>query len=145
MDINLEIADAYIAHAKAKATELGVPVIVAVLDPAANLKSFARMDGAVLGSIDIAIKKAKTAALFGCNSEDVWEYCKPGAPGHFLELTNGGLAPFAGGISIKDRNGDLCGAIGVSGGSVEQDQQIAQAAVEALDVNQIPCANAAAN
>lgn len=145
MDLNLELANAYIARAKEKADEIGVPVIIAVLDSAANLKAFSRMDGAVLGSIDIAIKKAKTAALFGCNSEDVWEYCKPGAPGHFLELTNGGLAPFAGGISIKNHQGGLCGAIGVSGGSVEQDQQIAQAAATAIDVNELPCASAAAN
>jgi uncharacterized protein GlcG (DUF336 family) len=135
MDLNLELANAFIDQAKEKAAEIGVPVIIAVLDSAANLKAFSRMDGAVLGSIDIAMKKAKTAALFGCNSEDVWEYCKPGAPGHFLELTNGGLAPFAGGIAIKDRHNVLFGAIGVSGGSVDQDHTIARAAASAIDVN----------
>jgi uncharacterized protein GlcG (DUF336 family) len=135
MDLSLELANAFIDQAKEKAAEIGVPVIIAVLDSAANLKAFSRMDGAVLGSIDIAMKKAKTAALFGCNSEDVWEYCKPGAPGHFLELTNGGLAPFAGGIVIKDRHNVLFGAIGVSGGSVAQDQTIARAAASAIDLN----------
>ena len=131
MSLDLQQATRVIERAKAAAAETGVPVIIAVLDPATNLKAFARMDGAVLGSIDIAIKKAKTAALFECNSEDVWEYCKPGAPAHGLELSNGGLAPFGGGIAIKDPNGKLMGAVGVSGGSVNQDQAIAQAAVTA--------------
>lgn len=135
MDLDLKQATGLIERAQSAASETGVPVIVAVVDPATNLKAFARMDGAVLGSIDIAIKKAKTAALFECNSEDVWEYCKPGAPAHGLELSNGGLAPFAGGIAIKDPNGKLMGAVGVSGGSVDQDQMIAKAAVDAISFN----------
>jgi uncharacterized protein GlcG (DUF336 family) len=135
MDLDLKQATGLIERAQSAASETGVPVIIAVVDPATNLKAFARMDGAVLGSIDIAIKKAKTAALFECNSEDVWEYCKPGAPAHGLELSNGGLAPFAGGIAIKDPNGKLMGAVGVSGGSVDQDQMIAKAAVDAINFN----------
>jgi uncharacterized protein GlcG (DUF336 family) len=135
MDLDLKQATGLIEQAQSAASETGVPVIIAVVDPATNLKAFARMDGAVLGSIDIAIKKAKTAALFECNSEDVWEYCKPGAPAHGLELSNGGLAPFAGGIAIKDPNGKLMGAVGVSGGSVDQDQMIAKAAVDAISFN----------
>ena len=135
MDLDLKQATGLIERAQSAASETGVPVIIAVVDPATNLKAFARMDGAVLGSIDIAIKKAKTAALFECNSEDVWEYCKPGAPAHGLELSNGGLAPFAGGIAIKDPNGKLMGAMGVSGGSVDQDQMIAKAAVDAISFN----------
>lgn len=145
MELTLDLADAYIGHAKTKADEIGVKVIVAVLDNAANLKAFSRMDGAVLGSIDVALKKAKTAVLFNCNSEDVWEYCKPGAPGHFLELTNGGLAPFAGGVVIKNRNSEVVGAIGISGGSVDQDQTIAIAAASAVDVHELPCRDAANN
>lgn len=135
MDLDLKQATGLIEQAQSAASETGVPVIIAVVDPATNLKAFARMDGAVLGSIDIAVKKAKTAALFECNSEDVWEYCKPGAPAHGLELSNGGLAPFAGGIAIKDPNGKLMGAVGVSGGSVDQDQMIAKAAVDAISFN----------
>lgn len=135
MDLDLKQATGLIERAQSAASKTGVPVIIAVVDPATNLKAFARMDGAVLGSIDIAIKKAKTAALFECNSEDVWEYCKPGAPAHGLELSNGGLAPFAGGIAIKDPNGKLMGAVGVSGGSVDQDQMIAKAAVDAISFN----------
>jgi uncharacterized protein GlcG (DUF336 family) len=115
MDLDLQLATGLIERAKSAASETGVRVIIAVVDPGTNLKAFARMDGAVLGSIDIAIKKARTAALFECNSEDVWEYCKPGAPAPGLELSNGGLAPFGGGIAIKAPNGKLIGALGVSG------------------------------
>ena len=83
------------------------------------------MDGAVLGSIDIALKKARTSALFQANSEAVWEYCKPGAPAHALELTNDGLAPFGGGVPLRSAAGEVLGAVGVSGGAVAQDAEIA--------------------
>ena len=69
------------------------------------------MDGAVLGSSDIAVRKAKTAALFQVESEAVWEYCKPGAPAPGLEQTNGGLAPFGGGLPLKQPDGTVIGAI----------------------------------
>lgn len=116
-----------------KAAALGVHVNIALLDAGAHLKAFIRMDGAVLGSIDVATRKAKTAVLFATTSEAVWEYCKPGAPAPGLEHSNGGLAPFAGGIPLKSRSGELLGAIGVSGGSVPQDLEIARAAVAAFD------------
>jgi uncharacterized protein GlcG (DUF336 family) len=121
-----------LAAAAEQAAILGVPVNIAVLDAGAHLKAFVRMDGAVLGSIDIAMKKARTAVLFETTSEAVWDYCKPGAPAHALELSNGGLAPFPGGIPIKGRNGETLGAVGVSGGAVPQDLEIAQAAVAAF-------------
>jgi uncharacterized protein GlcG (DUF336 family) len=109
-----------------------VPVNIAVLDAGTHLKAFSRMDGAVLGSIDIATRKARTAALFQTTSEAVWESCKPGAPAHALELTNGGLAPFAGGIPLVGPSGEVIGAVGVSGGAVPQDLEIAKAAAAAL-------------
>ena len=87
------------------------------------------MDGALLGSIDIALGKAKTSALFGMTSEAVGEFCKSGGPSPGLELTNGTLVVFAGGVPIWDRNRTLIGAVGISGGAVEQDRQVAQAAV----------------
>lgn len=130
MTLDLQQAKNMIERGEAAAARVGVPVIIAVIDPAANLKAFVRMDGAVLGSIDIAIRKAKTAVLFECNSEEVWEYCKPGAPAHGLENTNGGLAPFAGGVLIRNQEGKPIGAVGVSGGAVEQDLNIAMAAAE---------------
>jgi uncharacterized protein GlcG (DUF336 family) len=125
-------AHAVIAAAHQKATEVGVPVIIAIVDDGVHLKAFSRMDGAVLGSIDIAMKKARTAALFQCPSEAVWEYCKPGAPAHALELTNDGLAPFGGGVPLRSTNGEPLGAVGVSGGAVSQDLEIAQAAAAVL-------------
>lgn len=115
-----------------RAAHLGVPVNIAVLDSGAHLKAFLRMDGAVLGAIDLALRKAKTAVLFAAPSDAVWEYCKPGAPAHALELSNGGLAPFAGGIPIKAADGTLLGAVGVSGGAVPQDAEIAAAAAAAF-------------
>lgn len=121
-----------IAAGEAKATALGVAANIAVLDAAAHLKAFVRMDGAVLGSIDLSIGKARTAALFAASSEAVWEYCKPGAPAHNLEASNGGLLPFPGGLPVLDASGTLIGAIGVSGGAVPDDLAIAEAALAAL-------------
>ena len=90
------------------------------------------MDAAVLGSIYLAMRKAPTAALSAVSSEAVWKYCNPGAPAHNLEASNGGLAPFAGGLPIHGANGAMIGAIGVSGGAVPQDLEIAEAAVTVL-------------
>jgi uncharacterized protein GlcG (DUF336 family) len=125
-------AEAMLAAARDRAVGLGVPVNIAVLDAGGHLKAFWRMDGAVLGSIDLAMRKARTAVLFETTSEAVWEYCKPGAPAHGLEQSNGGLAPFAGGMPLKGRHGEIVGAVGVSGGAVPQDSEIAQAAVAAF-------------
>jgi uncharacterized protein GlcG (DUF336 family) len=120
------------AAAEAKAMSIGVPVIIAVVDAGVHLKDFTRMDGAVLGSIDIALKKARTAALFQTTSDAVWEYCRPGAPAPTLELTNGGLAAFGGGIPLRGPDGQVLGAVGVSGGAVAQDVEIAEGAAAAL-------------
>jgi len=125
-------ARAVIAAGESRAAALGVSVVVAVVDAGVHLKAFSRMDGAVLGSIDLALKKARTAALFQTDSEAVWEYCRPGAPAHALEFTNGGLAPFGGGILLRGPDGDELGAVGVSGGAVAQDADIAAAAAAAL-------------
>lgn len=132
MQISSHTAQTIIEGAEAKARDLGLPAIIAVLDAGAHLKAFRRMDGAVLASIDIALRKAKTAVLFQANSEAVWEYCKPGAPAPGLELSNGGLAPFGGGIPLKGADGALLGALGVSGGTVEQDMEIARSGLAAF-------------
>jgi len=132
MPLTSSQASAVIAAAEAKASLIGVPVIVAVVDDGIHLKAFTRMDGAVLGSIDIAIRKARTSALFQVNSEAVWEYCKPGAPAPALELTNDGLAPFGGGVPLRNLDGEMLGAVGVSGGAVAQDAEIAQVAAATL-------------
>ena len=131
MTLTEEIAVAAIAAARGAASEIGVPMNIAVLDAGAHLKAFARMDGALLGSIDIAFGKARTAVLFGMNSEAVGEFCKPGGPSPGLELTNGTLVVFAGGVPIRDRDGGVIGSVGVSGGAVEQDLLVARAAASA--------------
>ena len=133
MQLTSHQAQTIIDDAEAKARELGFPVVIAVLDSGAHLKAFRRMDGAVLASIDIAIRKASTAVLFQVNSEAVWEYCKPGAPAPGLEMTNGGLATFGGGVPLKSSDGNVIGALGVSGGTVQQDVEVAQAAFAAFE------------
>ncbi len=133
MPLSSHQAHTVIDGAESKARDIGLPVVIAVLDAGAHLKAFRRMDGAVLASIDIALRKATTAVLFQANSEDVWEYCKPGAPAPGLELSNGGLAPFGGGIPLRGPDGQVIGALGVSGGSVAQDTDIAKAGFAAFE------------
>jgi uncharacterized protein GlcG (DUF336 family) len=133
MKLTSHQAHAVMAGAESKAREMGLPVVVAVLDAGAHLKALERMDGTVLASIDIAMRKASTAVLFQANSEAVWEYCKPGAPAPGLELTNGGLAPFGGGIPLKGPDGEIIGALGVSGGTVAQDVEVARAGYSAFE------------
>jgi len=130
--ITSQMAQTAIAASLARAAKLGVRANIAVLDAGAHLKAFMRMDGAVLGSIDIAQGKARTAALFGVTSEAVWDYCKPGAPAPGLERSNGGLMTFPGGVPLTSADGALIGAVGVSGGSPEQDVDIARAAAAAF-------------
>ena len=120
-----------LAAATNKATELGVAANIAVLDAGAHQKAFHRMDGAVLGSIDVAVGKARTSVLFGVTSEAVWDYCKPGAPAPGLDRSNGGLMTFPGGVPLTTPDG-LIGAVGVSGGSPAQDAEIARAGAAAL-------------
>lgn len=116
-----------------EAMGLAVPMNIAVYDDGANLKAFTRMDGALLGSADIALNKARTAALFGFNTEALYEFAKPGGTSPGFDRTNGGLIVFAGGIPIRDGTGRLIGAVGVSGGAVAQDFQVAEAAVASLN------------
>lgn len=132
MSISQSQTEAALEAAGAAARAIGVPMNVAVLDAAAHLKAFVRMDGALLGSIDIALGKARTSALFGMPTEAIGEFCKPGGTSPGLELTNGTLVVFAGGLPIRDRDGALIGAVGVSGGAVAQDLQVARAAAAAV-------------
>jgi len=131
MSITDNRVQAVVAAARSTADKIGVPMNIAVLDAGAHLKAFVRMDGALLGSIDIALGKAKTSALFGMATEAVGEFCKPGGSSPGLELTNGTLVVFAGGIPIRDSKGTVIGAVGISGGAVEQDLEVAKAAAAA--------------
>ena len=128
MTITLDAAQAMIVRARAYAIRIGVPMNIAVTDGGGHLLAFARMDGAILGSIEIALAKAKTSILFNGPSENLWEFCKPGGPAPATEYTNGGLIPYAGGLALNDADGALTGAIGVSGGLPAQDGEVARAA-----------------
>ncbi|QUT05093.1 heme-binding protein [Sphingobium phenoxybenzoativorans] len=130
--ISSDAARKIIAAGEARAQAIGVPVNIAVLDSGTHLKAFSRMDGALIGSIDIALGKARTAALFTMPTEVIGEFCKPGGTSPGLEQTNGGLVVFAGGLPVIDADGAMIGAVGVSGGAVDQDLDIATAAAAAL-------------
>jgi uncharacterized protein GlcG (DUF336 family) len=105
---------------------------IAIIDAGGNLKAFARMDGAWLGSIDIAIKKARTARLFDMESGDIGKLSKPGGPLYMIELSNEGLISFPGGIPVFNEEDEVIGAIGVSGGSVKEDRDVASEGVKAI-------------
>ena len=109
-----------------KAIQLDVNANITVLDSFGHLKSFLRMDNAYLGSIDVSMGKAKTAMLFRMNSEAVGEFLNPENKTYGLVNTSGGLVGFKGGMPIKSQ-GNIVGYIGVSGGSPEQDFEIATA------------------
>ena len=132
MDITLEQAEAVSMAAKQKAKEIGVAMNIAIVDGGANLKAFHRMDKAWLGSADISIKKAKTARFFDMESGAIGQLSQPGGVLYNIEVSNGGLISFPGGIPLKDSSGEIIGAIGVSGGSVEQDHDVALAGLAAL-------------
>jgi uncharacterized protein GlcG (DUF336 family) len=128
-------AASVVAAATRKAAEIGIAVSVVVLDDAGYIKEFSRMDGAWLGSIDVALGKAKTSILFQAETQALWAVCKPGGQAHGLEATNGGLITFAGGILLKAPDDSLSGAIGVSGGQVDQDYAVAKAGTDAFNTD----------
>jgi uncharacterized protein GlcG (DUF336 family) len=132
MGITLEQAQTVIQAALKKSQELNVKMNVAIVDEGANLKAFGRMEDAWLGSIDIAIKKARTARYFDMPTGDLGQASQPGGPLYNIEVSNGGLITFPGGLPIKDASGKIIGAIGVSGDSVENDHTVAQAGLDAL-------------
>jgi uncharacterized protein GlcG (DUF336 family) len=131
-DLTLEAAERIVAAAKKKAAELGTLMDIAVVDAGGNLKVFVRMDGAWLGSIDIAMRKARTARWFDMNTGDIGELSQPGGPLFGIEHSNGGLITFPGGVPLKDSNGYVVGAVGVSGSTVENDHAVAAAGAVAL-------------
>ena len=126
-DITIEQAREAITACIRKSEELGVKMDIAVVDAGANLKAFARMDGAWLGSIDIAIKKARTARFFDMNTGEIGKLSQPAGPLFNIEHSNGGLITFPGGVPVKGNNGEIIGAIGVSGNTVENDHAVATA------------------
>ena len=131
-DISLEQANAVVDAALKKAGEMGVKMDIAVVDAGANLKAFVRMDGAWLGSIDIAQKKAKTARWFDMPTGVIGTLSQPGGSLYNIEHSNGGLITFPGGLPLKNGDGDVIGAVGVSGSSVEDDHAVAEAGEVAI-------------
>jgi uncharacterized protein GlcG (DUF336 family) len=131
-NVTLETAREVIETARRAARAIGVPMNIAVVDQGNNLVAFERMDGAWLGSIDIAQGKAYTARAFDMPTKDLAPLCQPGQPLFGIHSSNNGrLIIFAGGIPLQ-WDGEVVGAIGVSGGSVEQDQEVAEAGAEAF-------------
>lgn len=131
-DITLEQARVVVDAALKKAEEIGTKMDIAVVDAGANLKAFVRMDEAWLGSIDISIKKAKTARFFNFPTGEIGKLSQPGGSLYNIEHSNGGLITFPGGIPIKNAAGEIIGAIGVSGSTVEDDHTVAEAGVNAI-------------
>jgi uncharacterized protein GlcG (DUF336 family) len=130
--VTLSAAQTIVDAARAKAEEIGVPMNIAVVDEGNNLTAFARMDGAWLGSIDIAKNKAYTARSFDMSTKDLAPLCQPNQPLFGIHASNQGqLIIFAGGIPLTVGD-QVVGAVGVSGGSVEQDQEVAEAGVAAF-------------
>jgi uncharacterized protein GlcG (DUF336 family) len=130
-DITLAQADAAVAAAIKKAEQIGAKMNIALVDAGANLKRFARMEGAWLGSIDISIRKARTARFFDMNTGQIGELSQPGGSLFGIEHSNGGLITFPGGVPIRNRAGVVIGAIGVSGSTVENDHAVAEAGAAA--------------
>jgi uncharacterized protein GlcG (DUF336 family) len=131
-DITLDQAHAAVAAAKAKAEQLNTRMDIAVVDAGANLKAFVRMDGAWLGSIDIAVKKARTARFFDMNTGEIGKLSQPSGSLYNIEHSNGGLITFPGGVPLVDADGQVIGAIGVSGSTVENDHAVAEAGAAAI-------------
>jgi uncharacterized protein GlcG (DUF336 family) len=126
-DISLDQAEQVVQAARDKASQLSLKMDIAVVDAGGNLKAFARMDGAWLGSIDISIKKARTSRYFDMNTGDIGKLSQPGQPLYQIEVSNGGLITFPGGIPLKTSDGTVIGAVGVSGSTVENDHAVATA------------------
>lgn len=131
--ISLDEARTVIAAGEEKAQRNGQPSNIAVVDAGGNLVAHIRMDGAWIGSIDVSINKAFTARAFDTSTADLGANAQPGAQFYGIQASNSGrVRIFAGGIPLR-HNGQIVGAVGVSGGTGEQDQSVAEAAVAAFE------------
>merc|ERR1739838_204446 len=130
--MDLKTANTAIDVAIKTANGLDVKFCIAVMDSGVNLVAFSRMDGGRVGTIDVAMKKAKTSALFGFDSGDLGKMTLPGQPVYGLEHSNGGLITFPGGVPLRNGSGECIGSIGVSSGTVEDDLVVAKAAAKAV-------------
>ena len=132
-DMTTGVAQKAIDAAVKRATEIDVPMSIAVIDSGRALAAFLRMDGAVLGSIEIAQGKAYTSRTLNARTSDLGPLAQPGAPFYGLEVSHRQpLVIFGGGVPITI-GGRIVGAVGVSGGSADQDVDVAEAAVRAVE------------
>lgn len=130
--ITLEDARRIIAAAETKAKEIGQPMNIAVADAGGNLVAHIRMDNAWIGSVDISIKKAWTSRAFDITTKDLAENSQSGDQFFGIHASNNGkVMIFAGGVPLK-KDGEVVGAIGVSGGSGEQDHAVAEVGAAAF-------------
>ena len=130
--VTLEDARRMIAAGEEKARKVGQPMNIAVVDAGGNLVAHVRMDGAWIGSVDISMKKAWTSRAFDIDTKTLSTVTQPGTDFYGIHASNHGrVMIFAGGIPLK-RGNQVVGAVGVSGGSGDQDHAVAQAAAEAL-------------
>jgi uncharacterized protein GlcG (DUF336 family) len=132
MNITLKEAQKLIDKGIEKAKGLDTKMNLAVVDAGANLVAFARMDGAWLGSKDIAIKKAKTARYFDMDSGEIGKLSQPGKSLFNIEHSNDGLITFPGGVLVTNKDGEIIGAVGVSGSTVDNDHAVADYAAKSL-------------
>ncbi len=132
-ELTLEIVKVMAKSAEEKALEINVPVVFSAVDKGANLMLMHRMEDAFVTSIDISINKAFTSACLKQGTHEIVDAVQPGASLYGLQLTNNArIIPFGGGLPIIVE-GQVVGAVGVSGGTVEEDMLIAQAAVDAFN------------
>jgi len=132
--VTLDVAKTIIAAAEEKAEEIDVPMCIAVMDDGANLVGFHRMDGALLASIDIAQNKAYSSVSLKLDTKTIHEVSQPGESLYGLGTTNDGrIVTFGGGYPLEDADGTVVGGVGVSGGSAEEDMEVAQAGVDAFE------------
>jgi uncharacterized protein GlcG (DUF336 family) len=132
MKMSLDLALELIAAARAKAKEIGTPMVIAVVDAGGNLAALQRMDEALLVSLDIAVNKAYTAVAIKVATHELARLAQPGQPLFGIHNADGGrIVIFGGGFPLR-HGGEIIGGIGVSGGSVEQDMLVAQAALDRL-------------
>jgi uncharacterized protein GlcG (DUF336 family) len=132
LTVTLETARRVIEGVEAKATSIGCPVNVAVVDAGGNLVAHVRMDNARIGATDIAINKAWSARAFDMETAELGRLSQPGGPFYGIHVSNGGrVMLLAGGVPLRHAE-RIIGALGVSGGSDEQDAACARAGAEML-------------
>jgi uncharacterized protein GlcG (DUF336 family) len=129
--MQISTAKESVERIRAEANKIGLPVSACVVDENGALVLFERMDNAIPISVDMAQRKAVTAALVGVSTGELATLTQPGQPLWGLTQANGGkYVALGGGVPVK-RVGKVIGAVGVSGGSVEQDVMLATAGAKA--------------